>query len=257
MEEKKTMMLTGGGMSSIFMYNGLKDDITISSIVIEGKGDRKKFIERRIKKLGLFKVLGQIAFQLSVPKILERNSQKRIEDIKSIYNLNSQPIEPSIIKKVDSVNSNECIEFIKKEKPDIIIVNGTRIISKKVLSCTEAIFINTHAGITPRYRGVHGGYWAIANGDKENCGVTVHLVDSGIDTGGVLLQKTIAPSSKDNFVTYTYLQIGEGIQLMKRAVSDFIDGKLKEKESQTTDSKLWSHPTLWFYLKKRILNGIK
>ncbi|MEO6347100.1 MAG: formyltransferase family protein, partial [Aquaticitalea sp.] len=112
-------------------------------------------------------------------------------------------------------------------------------------------------GITPKYRGVHGGYWSIANGDKENCGVTVHLVDSGIDTGGVLFQKTIETNPNDNFATYTYLQIGEGIQLMKQAIFAFINGNLKGKEGRTTESNLWSHPTLWFYLRKRIFKGVK
>ena len=41
-----------------------------------------------------------------------------------------------------------------------------------------------HAGITPQYRGVHGGYWAVVNNDPEHCGVTIHFVDKGIDTGG-------------------------------------------------------------------------
>ena len=43
--------------------------------------------------------------------------------------------------------------------------------------------INMHAGITLRYRGVHGGYWALAEQHPEWVGTTVHLVDPGIDTG--------------------------------------------------------------------------
>ncbi|MEO6349013.1 MAG: hypothetical protein ABIO60_14015, partial [Aquaticitalea sp.] len=154
MTSKKIVMLTGESQSSIYMYNGLKNDVQISTVLVEGKGGRKKFIQRRIKKLGLLKVLGQICFQVSIPKLLEKTSQNRIEQIKSIYKLDNTPIPVSILKKVDSVNSDECIDFIKNENPDLIIVNGTRIISTKVLNCTSAIFINTHAGITPKYRGV-------------------------------------------------------------------------------------------------------
>ena len=255
--DKKIIMLTGGGKSSIFMYNGLKDFFHISKVIVEEKPDNKKFLKRRIKRLGYFKVFGQVLFQLTVPKILERSSQKRIRKIKSIYNLDSKPIPKNVVYNVNSVNSVECIEFIKKEKPDLIIVNGTRIISNKVLNCINATFVNTHAGITPKYRGVHGGYWALANEDKNNCGVTVHLVDSGIDTGGVLYQSKILPTKKDNFVTYTYHQIGEGIIIMKKAITDFANSQLKETIPNVSESKLWYHPTIWTYLYKRITKGVK
>ena len=250
-------MLTIGGQSSTYMYNGLKNDFPISKVIIEEKVSKKIFLERRIKKLGIISVIGQVLFQIFIPKILQFTSKNRIEQLKSTYQLDETPIEPSIIKNFTSVNSVECIDFLKKENPDLIIVNGTRIISKKVLNCTKATFINTHAGITPKYRGVYGGYWAIANDDKENSGATVPFADTGIDTGGVLFQEIISTNSEDNFITYTYLQIGVGVQLMKKAVFDFINGNLKETKSQTTESKLWYHPTIWYYLFNRIFRGIK
>lgn len=255
--DKKIIMLTGQGKSSTFMYNGIKTNFHISKVVIEEKIDRNKFLKRRIKRMGYMKVLGQVVFQLTIPKILERSSQKRIKEIKTNYRLDSKPIPNSVIHNVKSVNSFECIQFIKKENPDLIILNGTRIISEKVLNCTDAIFVNTHAGITPKYRGVHGGYWALVNQDNRNCGVTIHLVDSGIDTGGVLFQENIIPLSKDNFITYTYLQIGEGIKIMKKALSDFTKNQLKESKPKTKESKLWYHPTIWFYLYKRLTKGVK
>ena len=250
-------MLTGEGKSSVFMYNGLKDDFLISKVIIEEKSDKKKLLKKRVKRLGYFKVIGQVLFQITVPNILERSSQKRIREIKSIYNLDSIPIPKNLVYNVNSVNSVECIEFIRNQKPDLIIVNGTRIISKKVLNCISATFVNTHAGITPKYRGVHGGYWALANDDRNNCGVTVHLVDSGIDTGGVLYQSKILPTGKDNFATYTYHQIGEGIIIMKKAITDFLNSRLRETIPSTAESKLWYHPTIWTYLYNRIIKGVK
>ena len=155
-----------------------------------------------------------------------------------------------------SVNSNDCKAIIEKINPDIIIVNGTRIISKKILNSTNAIFVNTHAGITPKYRGVHGAYWALANNDLENCGVTVHLVDEGIDTGEVLYQSNIEPTINDNFTTYTYLQISKGIHLMKKTLNDIHNNKVSLKNIKS-ESKLWSHPTIWRYILLKITKGVK
>lgn len=255
--DKKIIMLSGKSETTTFMFNALNTDYPITKVIIEGTVSKKKFLKNRIKKLGYITVFGQVLFQLTVPKILTLLSKKRIEEIKSNYNIDSSPIPDSLLYKVDSVNSIDCINFIKKENPDLIIVNGTRIISKDVLNCTDAIFINTHAGITPKYRGVHGAYWALVNNDLTNCGVTVHLVDSGIDTGGILYQQTISPTAKDNFITYTYLQIGEGIILMQKAVNDFVHNQLKEHNSKITESKLWYHPTIWFYIYKKLAKSVK
>ena len=117
--------------------------------------------------------------------------------------------------------------------------------------------MNIHAGITPAYRGVHGLYWALVNDDAEQAGVTVHLVDKGIDTGDVLYQKKIEITSKDNFSTYPLIQLGEGILLLKKAIDDFLKDDLKAVEVNTSKSRLWYHPTLLFYLKSRILKNIK
>jgi methionyl-tRNA formyltransferase len=141
-------------------------------------------------------------------------------------------------------------------KPDAVVVNGTRIISKNVLSCIDAPFINTHMGITPRYRGVHGGYWALARGDAEHCGVTVHLVDQGIDTGGVLYQDTIRSEESDNFTTYPIHQIAEAIPLMKAALKDVEERRLTVKAG-VLPSQLWYHPTIAEYFQGYLQKGVK
>jgi methionyl-tRNA formyltransferase len=127
-------------------------------------------------------------------------------------------------------------------------VVGTRVIAGEVLRAVNAPFINYHAGITPKYRGVHGGYWAKAGGDLGNFGVTVHVVDEGIDTGGVLYQARLTPTVKDNYSTYPYLQLAAAMPLLERGARDAIAGNL-QIEKVDLPSHLWSHPTLWHYLK--------
>ncbi|NOY48171.1 MAG: formyl transferase [Chlorobi bacterium] len=254
---KKIVLLAGLGDSTTFMYNGLKDEFNISNVIIEASSSRKKLLKRRLKRLGLVTVFGQLLFQVLYVPLLRKLSLKRIHDIKNSYHLDGTAVDNEKVIRVTSVNSDLCLQTLKQLNPDVIIVNGTGIISKKVLNSIDATFINTHAGITPNYRGVHGGYWALANDDKANCGVTVHLVDPGIDTGGILYQALIEPTKQDNFTTYTYLQIGEGIQLMKKAINSYLDGNLKTQESTTNKSALWYHPTLWYYLSKRLFKGVK
>ena len=109
-----------------------------------------------------------------------------------------------------------------------------------------------HAGITPMYRGVHGAYWAYALGDDSNAGVTVHLVDAGIDTGDVLYQANIEASDDDNFTTYPLLQIEAGLPHLIQAVDDALHDNLKPYKAQG-NSQLHYHPTIWGYLWNRFL----
>ncbi|MBK6384551.1 MAG: formyl transferase [Chitinophagaceae bacterium] len=198
--------------------------------------------KRRMKKLGFFRVTGQIMFSMIVVPVIRLFSKARVRQLMTQYKFDEAPIP--VEKKIhfSSVNDAECIELLKKIEPDVVIVNGTRIISKKVLESTKAVFINMHTGITPKYRGVHGGYWAVANNDIANCGVTVHLVDKGIDTGGILYQAGIQVTRKDNYFTYPFLQFGEGIPLMHKAVEDILHDKVTVVQSRTTESALWYHP---------------
>lgn len=58
-------------------------------------------------------------------------------------------------------------------------------------------FINVHGALVPRYRGMHGGTWALINGEQHH-GYSVHEVDLGIDSGPVYHQGIIEANLSDN-----------------------------------------------------------
>ncbi|NJX15157.1 formyl transferase [Tamlana crocina] len=252
---KEIVMLVGKDHSSYAIYNALKSQYNITHVILEAPKSKKEFIKRRIKKLGLIKVVGQVLFGKLIVPYLNKEGKARIKEIIEKNNLKFDDFEEEKLIRVSSANSQTCIDTLQKINPDIVIVNGTRIISKKVLNSITGTFINTHAGYTPLYRGIHGAYWSKINNDGY-CGVSVHLVDPGIDTGGILYQDLIETNSSDNFVTYTYLQLAKGIELMKKAVDDLLNNNSKVVKNHL-DSKFWTHPTIWFYLKHRIINKVK
>jgi folate-dependent phosphoribosylglycinamide formyltransferase PurN len=256
-QTKKIVLLCGKGESSTLIYNGLKNEIDFAGVIIENAPRKKNIIKRRINKIGWIATLGQVLFILIVPKILLLFSSKKKKIIFDRFNLDSSPIDPQKEIFIESVNSDNCIALLNELKPDLILVNGTRIISSKVLDSVSARFINSHVGITPKYRGVHGGYWAIANDDAQNFGVTIHEIDTGIDTGDVLYQKTLTCSSNDNFITYPLIQTAGAIELLLIAMEEFNKDLLNPIKSVSTKSKLWYHPTLWNYLYLRLIKGIK
>ncbi|MFC5269352.1 formyl transferase [Adhaeribacter terreus] len=255
--DKKIVLLAGKGDSTNIIYHALAKDFNIARVIIEDGVDTKSFLKRRVKNLGYNKVLGQILFKVLVDKPLSVISKGRVKAILQHAGLVNTPIPEDIILRVNSVNEEATIEALINLEPDVVVVNGTRIISKAVLNSINAKFINMHAGITPLYRGVHGGYWALAEGDLKNCGVTVHFVDSGIDTGTILYQTCITPEKDDNFTTYPVLQLAAGIPFLKKAINDVLKDQVKLITPPEGKSGLWYHPTFSSYIWQWIRRGVK
>ena len=240
------------------IYHYLSRYIQIEQVIIEKKNARSTLIKNRIKKLGILKVSGQLLFQFITQKMLFAGSARRRLEIISKNDLNHSPVPSSKIIHVESVNDAATINKIKQLNPSLIVVNGTRIISKKVLAACPAKFLNMHMGITPKYRGVHGAYWALVNKDAHLCGVTVHYIDAGIDTGSVLKQALIEPDKiKDNFTTYPYLQLAAGLPRMQETISEIKRNIPNETAPLSPESALWYHPTFFEYWRNRILYKIK
>jgi folate-dependent phosphoribosylglycinamide formyltransferase PurN len=250
------LLLDNSDLSRI-LYHALAGEFAIEAVVREGKVPRQAFLKRRLKKLGWRTVLGQIVFVKCVVPFLRLERPWRRADILQQYGLDESPIPKECVVDVSSVNDVKVVALLQQLSPQVVVVNGTRILEQKVLNATGGVFLNTHVGITPLYRGVHGGYWALASGDPEHFGATVHKIDSGIDTGDIVAQALIRPSDADNFFTYPLLQIAIAIPLLKQAVRDAFDGKLETTSPSAFRSRLWSHPTAFEYLKRRITHGVR
>lgn len=245
------LILGSDGDSTRIVYNRLAERFTSLPAIIEEPMSRKTLLRNRIRKLGFFRVASQVAFMVGVRPILSRMARQRIEQIKHDHELDISPIPKQAVSNVPSVNAPQTLDLIAKLNPKIIVVNGTRILSRRILEGTGAVFINTHTGITPAYRGVHGGYWALYNRDPGRCGVTVHLVDAGIDTGEIIAQNRIVPAKGDSFITYPYLQIAAALPLLLEAIERALSGTLIARKTDG-DSAVWYHPGIFQYLGARV-----
>lgn len=249
-------ILATDSISTNIVTNHLYKNGHTINLIIENSISKKIFLKNRIRKLGYLKVLGQLFFSLLIT-IYKKLQTKKIRDLYSALNLNYTKNNNIKTFRVNSINSEECIKILKLQQPDIIILNGTRIVSKRVLDSIDSIFVNTHCGITPKYRGVHGGYWAAYYHDYNNLGVTVHLVDKGIDTGAILYQNKIEIDHTDNFFTYPIKQYAKALPLIDHVLADFQQGKLSPVHRNDLPSFIWSHPTIIQYLYGCIFKGIR
>jgi methionyl-tRNA formyltransferase len=114
----------------------------------------------------------------------------------------SQSIEPPPIKNALSgtnipvlqparIKDRQAIEEIRALRPDVIVVMAYgQILPRDVLEIPEIGCLNLHASLLPRWRGAAPIQAAIAAGDRE-IGITVMYMDEGLDTGDILLQRTV------------------------------------------------------------------
>jgi methionyl-tRNA formyltransferase len=81
--------------------------------------------------------------------------------------------------------------------PDLLVVVAYgRILGDDLLHLAPQGAVNVHASILPRFRGAAPIQWAVAEGERET-GVTIMQMDAGLDTGDILLQRTLPVGDDD------------------------------------------------------------
>ena len=134
-------------------------------------------------------------------------------------------------------NDTDVINKIKSLNPDfIIVVAYGEILSKEILDIPKFASINGHASLLPKYRGASPIQSAILNGDKIT-GTTAMLMDEGLDTGDILVQKELTLDEKETsetlFDKLSYLTADTLLYAIKNFEN--ID-RIKQEESIATKS---------------------
>jgi folate-dependent phosphoribosylglycinamide formyltransferase PurN len=127
------------------------------------------------------------------------NSLMGSQDNKSNFFSYARMLKPMGIPAYGSknVNSRKCQQQIQSLNPDLIIILlFGQILSARTISLPAKGVINFHPSYLPDYRGLMPIFWAMAN-NELNGGVTLHFVDTGIDTGPVI-SRSIVPIRRED-----------------------------------------------------------
>ena len=90
------------------------------------------------------------------------------------------------------INNNNCINYVKKLKPKLIISFGIGLIKAKFLKeFKNSKIVNLHGGNMKYYRGLDSHLWTIYHKDFNNLLTTLHFVKKKIDTGNIISTKRI------------------------------------------------------------------
>ena len=116
--------------------------------------------------------------------------------------------------------NDEAVSILKDIAPDFfVVVAYGRILPKEILDIPKIAPVNLHFSLLPKYRGAAPVNWAIFNGETET-GVSTMLMDEGMDTGDILLEKKILVGDKTSHDISNELAI-IGAELTVKTLNDF------------------------------------
>lgn len=107
-------------------------------------------------------------------------------------NLNIKSYYVSYVGRSKKEAEEEILSILEEEKVDFIALAGfMRLLSPFLVDKYEKQIVNIHPSLLPKYSGIHGIAESFASGDRD-LGITIHYVDTGMDTGEIIVQKSFS-----------------------------------------------------------------
>lgn len=173
-----------------FLIENLPPNHKIVGVVVTDVspfGKKETFINKARTTL---KIFGSKFFIYYSIKFIKASLFK--SSIKSLLKAHRIPVIPI----TGSINSKNSLDLINSYKPDLLVsILGNQIFKKQLLNLTPKGCINLHTALLPKYRGLMPSFWVLKNNEKYT-GVSVFIMDEGIDSGPILIQKKIPIRNK-------------------------------------------------------------
>ncbi len=164
-----------------------------------------------------------------------RGRRMAISPVKALALAHNLPVfQPQKLRQT------EVVQQLRDLTPAVIVVAAFgQILPPSILSLPEHGCINVHASLLPRHRGAAPIPAAILAGDEQT-GVTIMLMDEGLDTGPILSQATVDIASEDTTASLTEKLGQVGRQLLLDTLPCWLAGEIrprKQDDGQATYAK--------------------
>ena len=139
------------------------------------------------------------------------------------------------------VRDEDFVKTLRAYNPDVMVVVAFgQIIPLSILKMPKYGCVNIHGSLLPKYRGAAPIQWAVLDGEKET-GITTILMDEGIDTGDILLKKTIKIDADETSGSLFDKLMALGAKTILETLDELEKGSLtptKQGESPTAYAKM-------------------
>lgn len=139
------------------------------------------------------------------------------------------------VKQPESFRTiEEIVRFRDLDADCAVVVAYGRILPKEMLEAYPHGAINVHFSLLPKYRGAAPVNWAIVNGEAVT-GVTIMQMDTGLDTGDILLQEELLIGEREAAPELLDRAANLGADMLSRALSNISDLiPIKQNDDEAT-----------------------
>jgi folate-dependent phosphoribosylglycinamide formyltransferase PurN len=246
----RLIVLTHGGIEAALKRLLALDCAEVAGVFIETDtvrrvGWREK-IRRSIRYDGYAATLMKLARPLfrSRTPVATATVESSRESLRAIADAHGVPIH-----FVGNYHSPEAIALMRAADADLGVVLGTNILKESVFKIPRLGSINVHQGLAPYYRGCPAVFWELFNDERE-VGLTVHFVETKVDTGKIVMQETVPleydfsyGDDFDAFIDdYRKRLVGRCAQLVADAVQGLAEGTAVLREQDLSLGRRYRLP---------------
>ncbi|MEN8130905.1 MAG: formyltransferase family protein [Pseudomonadota bacterium] len=141
------------------------------------------------------------------------------------------------VRRCYDFNENNFVKWVREVGAEVLIFTGGGLLRRPLLEATPKGVLNCHMGILPTYRGMDLPEWAILNGDLDKIGCTVHVMDTGVDTGPILKTFLVPIRREDNIRSLrSRIEYVMCLAVVKTTV-DYVKGCIEPQPQSKVDGK--------------------
>ncbi|MEO6539734.1 MAG: formyltransferase family protein [Ferruginibacter sp.] len=162
--------------------------------------------------------------------------------------------------EVQNINDDSVKSFIQEIKPDLVMVSGTTLLRKNILSIPLPIgIVNLHTGLSPYIKGSPNcTNWCIAEKQFHLIGNSIMWIDAGIDSGDLLSTAIVKFTGNESLAGIHIKVMEEAHALYLGALTGIAAGNAKKvKQSSIAAGRTYYSKNWNFKAKRNLLKNLK
>ncbi len=138
------------------------------------------------------------------------------------------------VSQPPSLRTEKFLRWLEGQAPDVVVVIAYgKIIPTPLLAIPRFGWVNAHASLLPRFRGASPIQSAIIAGEKTT-GVTLMLLDTGLDTGPIISQRSVPIDPYETGQTLHDRLARLSAEVLTHDLLDYLDGNAEPKPQDNT-----------------------
>jgi folate-dependent phosphoribosylglycinamide formyltransferase PurN len=226
-------------------------DLAAIIVIREPQGRLTQRIRREMKRVGVLRFLDVLVFRFYYKfKLAQTDSDWTDATLKQL--MQHYPEIPASCRMLETGNPNstETQQLLQEIRPDLIVARCKNILRPQVFSTARIGTFVMHPGVCPEYRNAHGCFWALANRDLNNVGMTLLRVDPGVDTGPVYgYYGCDFDEQRESHIVIQGRVVFDNLAALRTKFEEILNGQAQTIDTKGRASRAWGQPWLSSYMR--------